>query len=562
MEKSLLFNAFPDEKYETGYDRNANADDLREWFAMVFETGVVKENQVNNIPQGLRVVEKSGMTISLNVGHGAIKGSPYSNTSKLDFVVDPNGTTSSRFDYVVLEFNNEQVKVEPDTTRKIRAFLRKGTSTKPTRSTIQSSETKYEIVLAIIEVKPNATSIGQENIIDTRSDKELCGWFTAVKGYEDYYDAIVQRHEEVITLSGTTNKAITQTITSNLYNSKYSLVEVYVNGLAESENNYNISIDGGFIIVNFKTSKASGSKIKVVIDNFIDGEGMTTALSDYLQWKEAVAKLEQANEYTYICNGVNDNVKLSEIAQAWLNGGTDYGSRTIKVHGTFGATNPYGGDGTSVSPYTWLRVGTAEKTNRKIIFDFTNCGELVFPIVSGTYNSIFFGVNAHIVGANVIVNQNGEGTIVRMFSSYLGSVYAENCRFWITSYKDSVVGYNGTFINCRASISNVINNSYCFVPSTNSVVKVVGGEYYSYTGDSTKQSAIVGQSGTEAVSILYGVSAPTLARSGYYQTNSILQFTGGGIVNCTDLISELPMVVVSGSSNIRGTIAKSKTNVM
>lgn len=561
MEKSLLFNAFPDEKYETGYDRNANADDLREWFAMVFETGVVKENQVNNIPQGLRVVEKSGMTISLNVGHGAIKGSPYSNTSKLDFVVDPNGTTSSRFDYVVLEFNNEQVKVEPDTTRKIRAFLRKGTSTKPTRSTIQSSETKYEIVLAIIEVKPNATSIGQENIIDTRSDKELCGWFTAVKGYEDYYDAIVQRHEEVITLSGTTNKAITQTLTSNLYNSKYSLVEVYVNGLAESENNYNISIDGGFIVVNFKTSKASGSKIKVVIDNFIDGEGMTTALSDYLQWKEAVAKLEQANEYTYICNGVNDNVLLGNIVRAFLEGGTDYGTAKIKVVGTIGMSAPVYGDGSSASPYGWFNFNIG--SNRNVIVDFSCCGQISPTITDGTYNNIFHSNNdIHIIGANVVVNNTSTNTIIRIIGTTSGVVIFENCRFYITAYQDSLIAVRGTFINCRGSVANVINNSYCFLPASNSVVRLINGEYYAYTGDSAKQSAIVGQSGTEAVSILYGVSAPALARSGYYQTNSILQFTGGGIVNCTDLISELPMVVVSGSSNIRGTIAKSKTNVM
>ena len=89
----------------------------------------------------------------------------------------------------------------------------------------------------------------------------------------------------------------------------------------------------------------------------------------------------------------------------------------------------------------------------------------------------------------------------------------------------------------------------------------MGGEYYAYTGDANLQSAVVGQSGADAVSILYAVSAPTLARGGYYQTNSILQWVGGGVLSCTDLISELPMIVVSGISNIRGTIAKSKNNV-
>ena len=142
-----------------------------------------------------------------------------------------------------------------------------------------------------------------------------------------------------------------------------------------------------------------------------------------------------------------------------------------------------------------------------------------------------------------------------------GPVKFENCRFYITAYQDSLIALRGTFTNCRGSVANTINNSYCFLPASNSVVKLNGGEYYAYTGDSNKQSAIVGQSGADAVSILYAVSAPTLARSGYYQTNSLIQYVGGGMLNCTDLISELPLSVTSGISNIRGTIAKSKQNV-
>ena len=100
------------------------------------------------------------------------------------------------------------------------------------------------------------------------------------------------------------------------------------------------------------------------------------------------------------------------------------------------------------------------------------------------------------------------------------------------------------------------------MPSTSSIVRIYGGEYYAYTGDANKQSAVVGQSGTDAVTVMYGVNAPTVARSGFYQTNSVLQWAGGGILNCTDLISDLPMIVVSGISNIRGTISKSKAGAM
>ena len=138
---------------------------------------------------------------------------------------------------------------------------------------------------------------------------------------------------------------------------------------------------------------------------------------------------------------------------------------------------------------------------------------------------------------------------------------AENCRFWITSYQDSLIANNGTFTNCSGSVANVINNSFCFIPYTGSLLRINGGEYYAYTGASDKVSAVVGQSAANAVSILYAVSAPALNRSGFYQTNSIVQYAGGGLMNCTDLVSALAATVTSGISDIRGTIALSKAGM-
>ena len=162
----------------------------------------------------------------------------------------------------------------------------------------------------------------------------------------------------------------------------------------------------------------------------------------------------------------------------------------------------------------------------------------------------------------MIVNQSGSGTIVKVFGSTVGAVYAENCRFWLTCYQDSRISNTGTFVNCRASVANTVNNSYCFLPFDGSLIRLNGGEYYAYTGSSSAQSAVIGQSAANAVSILYGVNAPTVSRSGYYQTNSIMQYAGGGIMNCTDLVSALTVTVVSGISNIRGTIAMSKPGLM
>jgi hypothetical protein len=85
-----------------------------------------------------------------------------------------------------------------------------------------------------------------------------------------------------------------------------------------------------------------------------------------------------------------------------------------------------------------------------------------------------------------------------------------------------------------------------------------GGEYLAYTGTSSSRSAIVGQSAANAAAILYGVNAPTVARSGYYQVNALYQVGSNNYINCTDMITALAMYVTSGASNIRGTIPYSK----
>ena len=551
-EKSLFFNAFEDETSETGYDRNYNADDISDWQAAFFDTGVVKTDVEENEPQGLKVVAAGGLNVNVKVGRAAIKGKGYINTS-LKSLTAETGESSARYDMIVLRYNN--VQNTASTSRKISIEYKKGTSEVPTVASLQRNNNVYELLLAYVYVGANSSAIGA--IYDTRGDKDLCPWFTPVKGYEDYYDAIIQHHESVVTMATSGTTVITN-LSSKLYNEKYSLIEVYTNGIKEPQNAYTIGLSGGYINIAFTSQKAAGAKITVNLDNFIDGEGMSTALAQYTQLLADVSNLKAAGDYDYICNGVNDNELISNVVKAYLQGGTDYGTMKLNVIGNIGMSYPVYGGGSSSNPYGWFDFGTTSNT-RKAIIDFSRCGQISPLIENGTTNNIFIAKDIHVIGANIAVNNTATNTVIRIVGTTSGVVKFNNCRFYITSYQDSVIAHRGTFINCRGSVVNTINNSYCFLPASNSVVKLFGGEYYAYTGDSAKKSAIVGQSGAEAVSILYGVSAPTSAMSGFYQTNSILQFAGGGIVNCTDLISELPIVVVSGSS--RGTIAKSKTNV-
>lgn len=554
--KGLFFNSLPDDTNPTGYDRPFNADDISDFLSVCWDTGVCKTDSVNGVPQGLKVLAIGGMTVSVNVGRCAIKGKVGINIAADTFTVSENGTNANRYDYIVARYDNNV------SARTISLQLITGDSTIPTVDDLAQNSARvnqHDLMLAYITVAPSVTEITQSNITDTRGNKELCPWFTPVKGYEEYYDAIVETHESTVTLAEISKTVVTD-LPSKLYNERYSIIEVYTNGIREAENAYTASVNAGYIVITFAAAKAVGSKITVSLGSFIDGEGMGTALAQYTQLLADVADLKTGREYDYICNGVNDNVKLSRIATEWLNGGTDYGSKIVRVYGNFGCSAAYGGAGTAANPYRWFEVGTGGVVNRRIIFDFSGCGEISLPIAANTYNTIFYGYNAHIIGANLYVNQTGVDTVVKCFSSTNGAIRAEDCRFLLYCYKDSMIANGGTFVRCFGFVANETNNSYCFSTYTGNLLRIDGGEYYAYTGDANNQSAVIGQSAANAVSILNGVNAPTLARAGFYQTNSLLQWVGGGELRCTDLISELPLIVVAAIAEIRGTIIKNKPN--
>lgn len=559
MQKSGFFNAL---NKEGVYDRKYNANDYSDNLAVVISNGVLRSDN-----DDLRVTA-SGMITTVSAGRAWINGHYYYNDTPLSFAAVTAPAGGTRYDRIFLRLNTDIA------ARSIELVYRQGTaSNSPVKPAPVREGNIYELVLADIFVGTNATSVV---VTDTRADASLCGWVYSTSGDNSFFESLDNSFEEWFDEKKDTLASVTlfkryewRTIVESAgsvfqfnvpqYDAETCFIEIYVNGILETEGS-DYTLNGNTIT--FAGSLIAGTEIEVKVFKSIDGTGIMSVSDEITELQNAVAALNTKEEYEYICNGVDDNVKLSQIAQDWLNGGTDYGSKTIKVYGAFGATGAYAGAGTVTSPFRWLSVGTDAATNRKIIFDFSSCGAISLPIAAGTFNTVFYGHNAHIIGANVITNQIATETVIQVFNSSAGAVYAENCRFWLTAYRSSRVGQTGTFNNCYASVANIFENSYCFQPFTDSLLRINGGEYYAYAGASSAQSAVVGQSATNAVSILNGVNAPTLARSGFYQTNSVLQWAGGGVLSCTDLVSELPLIIVEGIANIRGTIAKSKAGLM
>ena len=557
-EKSLFFNALPSSDYETGYDRNYNADDISDWLSVVWNNGVVKG--------GLNVTAGTGMTVNLNVGRAAINGKAYINNAITSFTVAANGAASTRYDYIILRFNNNVA------VRTITAMLVTGTTSLPTTAGSLTREGNiYDLMLCYIAVAPSTSSITQAAITDTRGyDNSVntsgqyvygdlanaCGYFTAVKGYDDYYDAIIQNFESVVTLQSASTTVVTNLL-SSLYNDAYSILEVYTNGIRENDNAYTIGTTGEYITITFTAAKNAGAVITVDLGNFIDGEGLSTAIAGYNQFVADVEELQVANEFNYYCNGSNDNTLITNLVNTFINGGSDYKSLKLNIIGNFGYSYMVGGSGTSVSPYQLFNFASG---NRKVILDFSNCSA-VNVSVSGVYVNIFNMTtgNIKINNLSLIANGTASGTVIRVFNTSNANIECNNCRFWVTGYQDSLISLCGTFNNCRGTVKNSINNSYCFMTAGAGLLTLNGGVYYAYCGASNLKSAILGQSAANAVSLLYGVVAPTAAVSGMYQTNAIYQANANGnYVNCRDLVSSLTVYVQSGYSTVAGTISLSK----
>ena len=561
-QKYGFFNALRNE--DGTFDRRYNANDYSDNLAVVIGNGVLRSTG-----DDLKVTA-SGMMATVAAGRAWINGHYFYNDSPFTFAAVTAPVGGKRWDRVFLRMSKEIAD------RNVSLVYVKGEEANtPVKPSPIRTDNIHDLVLADIYVDTNATSV---TVTDTREDADLCGWVYSTSGDNSFFTSLDGKFDDWFVEKKDTLSSVTlfkrytwrtvletasQSVKFNIpqWDSETCFLEVYVNGILEHES-VNYTLDGTNSIVTFSGSLVVGTEIIVKVYKSIDGTGIESVADEITALQNAVATLNSEAEYSYHCNGIDDNVKLSQIAEAWLNGGTDYASKTVRVYGTFGCSVAYAGAGTSANPYRWISVGLAEATNRRIVFDFSNCGQISLPIKAGTHNVVFYGQNAHIIGASVIANQTAADTVIHGFNSYSGAVYAENCRFWLTAYRASRVGQTGTFVNCRASIANATENSYCFLPFTDSLLRINGGEYYAYTGASSAQSAVVGQSAADSVSILNGVNAPTLARSGFYQTNSVLQWAGGGILSCTDLVSALPLIVVAGISNIRGTIAKSKAGLM
>lgn len=520
-------------------DRVYTAQDLRKPYNSVYTKGI-KPDADGTTADLLKVVSTGGMNIAVQKGEANL-GSWFENASAFNITLD-NSTGADRYDCVIIRNDdNDDVRMP--------SIYIKSLSRVPALADLTRDDNVYEICVGYVRVPALAQTISQSNITDTRDDGQLCNVMSGV-------GAMVVRTYRNTVFSETANQK-NFLIGIPQFNKERDHLTVIVEGRILSEtaytiaSNWTVALNLGLPVI--------GTKIDFEVRKSVNAAGADTVVQEVAGLLNEMALVNKKLEHHYYCNGQTDNVNISTIVKNFLTGG-GYGSLDLKVHGNFGATAPVSGTGVSTSAYKWFDFYVADPTRRATV-DFTDCSQISLNATNGTYNIVFYADFIRVVGANVFIQNTTSGTNNRVFSSAKGEIFAENCRFWVSGYSGASIAECGTFTNCRANVTNTTGHSYCFTSASTTLLRINGGEYYAYTASDAHYSAIVGlTSGTDAVAILNGVNAPTVARSGYFQTHSIYQTTG--ILSSTDLISALALNVVSGASNIRGIILKSKAGLM
>ena len=173
-EYSGFFNA---QGTEGNYDRVYNASDFASYFALFIKDGVF----IDPADQ-LKVIPKTGLTVTLKAGRAFIEGYWYRLTEDMDFTLNPNSSSSSTQNVIAIKLNK--------TTRLINAIKRENVdSILPV-----NNGTEHELVVASILLGAGVSTISGSVITDRRPQDQYCGFVTGTVDQIDF-DGIYSQFE-------------------------------------------------------------------------------------------------------------------------------------------------------------------------------------------------------------------------------------------------------------------------------------------------------------------------------------------------------------------------------
>ena len=550
-QKSGFFNALLNAGV---YDRTYNADDYSDNLSVVISNGVLRSTN-----DDLKVTA-SGLTLSVAAGRGWINGKYFFNDSAYALPALTPPTGGSRIDRVVLRLNN---------TLQVRSisiqYLTGTAATSPVAPTITRNENIYDLVLADVAISAGATSV---TITDQRGNADLCGWVYSTSGDNSFFTSLDNAFNTWFenakdTLSSvtlfkrytwiTTLAAATDTVQFNIpqYDAETCFYEVYVNGFLTTS----FEVGSAANVIVFNAQLQAGTQVIVNVYKSLDGTGIESVAEEITQLQNQYATLSGVSKFVYNCTGNNDNVSLSQIAEAFYTGSmgsnltaaasaflTALGGNTflaglaadakmtIEVVGNCGVSAPAYGSGTAQSRYRYFNLGAAPSTSSKtLVFDFAKCDTINISFTANTSNIIFYSTDLQIRNCKLSINEINNGVNIQAFAgSNAGRIDVENCEFNISTTGDIKFAAHGSYTNCRFTGASTAGHVLIFCPDSAYLIRVIGGTFYAYCKASGKTPAIFYTYGTEtsAVIIAQNISCPTVAKTNYFQQYLSVAYAG------------------------------------
>ena len=162
--------------WTSGFFNSVNGDRLYNAKQMndIFE-GLITSGVYNGVDNGLVVEANSGMTIQINTGRGFFGGHWVKNESEYLTTLEVSDVTLNRYCAVCVRVD------ETVEGRKAEPYLKYSEfATKPTKPTMERTDTIKEYCLAYIYIKAKASEITNSDIEDARGDNSVCGWVTGL----------------------------------------------------------------------------------------------------------------------------------------------------------------------------------------------------------------------------------------------------------------------------------------------------------------------------------------------------------------------------------------------
>ena len=579
-QKSGFFNALK----EAGlYDRTYNASDYCDNLAVIISNGVLRSDD-----DDLKVTA-NGLELTVNTGFAMIKGHHYKNTAPYTLPAISLPTGASRIDRVVLRYNNT-VSVRDIYLESLTGEA----ATSPEPPALTRTDDIYDLCLANITVQAGATSCVVE---DTRGNDAVCGWLYSVSGdgsffksldnsFEEWFEAVKDNLASVTLFKRYKYEEIISSETSSVsfnipqYDDDTCFIEVYVNGILS--NDYTQSGTN----LTFSASLTGGTEVIVYCFKSIDGTGITTVSEEITELQNEYAAISGAGKFVYNATGTDDNISLSQIAQAFLTGSYDTenvtaaagafltalggntylgnldsdAKATIEVVGKLGVTTAAAGTGTEVLPYIYFNIGSATANDRRLTFDFAKADKVKIYCSSSSYNVAFYGTNLDIRNCDCSIEATGSDTGWVQMVKYgaLGEVNFENCKLTVVSKGDAIISEHGTFTNCTCSVFAQNGDGFCFKGKSETLIRVNSGTCFAYKPNPSynKVAAVffIPTSNSDGVIIGQSVNCPTKSETGYSQ--QYLALCQSGDIYLAYPISSLNS---SGANNhIAHAITKSK----